>query len=100
MSYTIKSILLLNNNKTYNIVIQHAENSYLYSFSFNYTSENKIKLNNFINDIKKGSEACMTLTDEKMKIHFDCDILSLETLNTIFLVQITSEKLIDTIKII
>ncbi len=100
MPYLIKSILLLDNNKIYNIIVQHAENKYLYKFSFNYTPENKVKLNNFLSDIRETNEGNIKISQENIIIDYKNNILSLEANNTIFLIQITSEKLLDVIKII
>lgn len=100
MPYLIKSILLLDNSKIFNIIIEHNENKYLYKFSFNYTSENKVKLNNFLSDIRETSQGILKIQQENITIDFKNNILSLESNNTIFLVQITSEQLLDVIKVL
>ena len=100
MPYLIKSILLLDNNKIYNIIVQHIENKYLYKFSFNYTSENKVKLNNFLSDIRETNEGILKIQQENIIIDFKNDILGLEANNTIFLVQITSKELLEVIKVL
>ncbi len=100
MPFLIKSILLLENNTVYNITIQNINNKYLYKFSFNYTSENKVKLNNFLSNIKENNEGNITIENENINIDFKNNILSLESYNTIFLVQISSENLLDVITLL
>jgi hypothetical protein len=100
MSYLIKSILLLDNNKIYNIIVEHTENKYLYKFSFNYTSENKVKLNNFLSEIRISNQGTLKIQQENITIEFRNNILSLESNNTLFLVQITCENLIEVIKVL
>lgn len=100
MPYQIKSILLLDNNKIYNIIVQHIENKYLYKFSFNYTSENKVKLNNFLSEVKEKNEGNIKISQENIIIDYKNNILSLEANNTIFLIQITSDELLDVIKVL
>lgn len=99
MPHLIKSILL-ENNKLYTIVIQHKENKYLYKFSFNYTSENKVKLNNFLSKIMETDEAILKIPQDNIIIDYKNNILSLEVNNTIFLVQITKDELNDAIRVL